>query len=403
MLKRRARRGKEDADRLPERWGIASQPRPEGALIWIHGASVGESLSALGLIEALQKTFPSVILLMTTGTRTSAAILKVRLPADVIHQMLPCDIPKSIQSFLDFWKPSLALFIESDLWPNVLYQTQQRDIPTLLLNGRISDKSFKRLKWVRPLFSPLIQKFKLCLVSSPLQAERLASLGARMQLTGNLKFTTPPLTCDEEELNRLKKAFGQRPLWLAASTHPGEEALILKAHQRLRQRFPKLLLILAPRHPHRVLEIQGLGEKMSLRLSIYSDEQEKKGSLSTAHGLLVDTLGDLGLFYRLSPLVFMGGSFVSVGGHNLIEPAQLGCAVLHGPLMEKNQDVADAFAQAGAAYIVGGEEELAEKVALLLKEPHKREELVEKAHHLVNSQKKVLDEVLEILEQWIQK
>lgn len=410
FLRRRVRSGKEDARRLPERWGIASRERPEGMLIWMHGASVGESLSALGLIGALQEAFPQMIILMTTGTRASAGILKNRLPPNVIHQMVPCDVPSAIQCFLDFWKPSLALFIESDLWPNLLSLTQQRDIPTILLNGRISDKSFRRWKWVKPLLSPLLTNFKICLVSSNRQAQRLQSLGATTKVTGNLKFTTPPLTYNKKELQKLKGALGKRPVWFAASTHPGEEALIFKAHKKLRKDFPKLLLILAPRHPHRVSEIQQIAEKDHMTVMVYSDEKERGSNptiisltLSTCGVFLIDTLGDLGLFYHLSPLVFMGGSFVSVGGHNLVEPAQLNCAILHGPLMEKNQDVADAFAQACAAYVVNGPEELAEKVKFLLEDPQKLNELIKNSNNLVMSHKKVLDETLSIVSCWVQK
>lgn len=403
LLKRRMQRGKEDPQRLPERWGMASHPRPEGKVVWIHAASIGESLSTLGLIAALQQAFPQVAILITTGTRTSAGILKQRLPAHVIHQMVPLDIPASVRRFLDFWKPSLGLFMEADLWPNLLFQTQQRAIPTLLLNGRLSDKSLRRWKWGRWLISPLIKNFTLCLVASALQAQRLTSLGAaHVKITGNLKFTTPPLTCAAQEWQRLKEALGKRPVWLAASTHPGEEQLILEAHHHLRVSFPSLLLILVPRHLHRVKDICALVEKEPLTVQLYSDEKEgKKGFSLTCDVFVGDTLGDLGLFYRLSPLAFIGGSFVPVGGHNLIEPAQLGCAVLHGPLMENNQDIAAAFKHATAAYEVDSPEKLAEKVKLLLKSPQKRHELIEKATSLVASQQKVLEEVTSLLQHWM--
>lgn len=325
-LARRLARGKENRARIGERLGQITIPRPTGRLVWVHGASVGESLSALPLMERLL-TEPDISVLVTSGTLASATILGQRLPAGALHQFVPLDTPRAVSRFFDHWKPDLGLFVESDLWPNLVMEATARGIPLALINARMSAESAQRWRWARKSGAALLGAFQIVLAQDEEIAIRFRTLGAKdVRVVGSLKADAPPLGADENRLSELKHAIGGRPVLLAAQTHPGEDETILPAHDLLRAHFPDLLTILVPRHIERGADIEMLcGNRASKRRST--------GSMVTPQTAvyIADTLGELGLFYRLAPFCFLGGTLVPLGGHNPLEPAALHCGVLAGP------------------------------------------------------------------------
>ena len=327
LLSRRLARGKESPQRLGERRGETSIARPPGHLVWAHGASVGEMLAIIPLVEGLRQRHFNV--LVTSGTVTSARLAEERLPQGVIHQFVPLDSPIFTSRFLDHWKPNLALFAESDLWPNLIMGSAKRNIPLILVNGRLSERSFTRWRYLPKTIGALLGSFDLCMTQSDADEERFRELGApRVTMTGNLKLDVPAPPVDAGKLNAMRVAVRIRPVIAAASTHPGEEAVIIDAHRRLKQSFPGLLTIIAPRHPERgpgVVEIATAAGQNAIARS---------RNLLPDRGTdvyVADTIGELGLIYRVAPIVFMGGSLVRHGGQNPIEAAKLGAAILHGP------------------------------------------------------------------------
>lgn len=362
-LERRKARGKEDSARFAERLGHAGRPRPTGSLVWMHGASVGEALSMLPLVDRLLARGLSV--LMTTGTVTSARLLAERLPRGALHQYVPVDRVAYVRAFLNHWRPDLALWAESEYWPNLLAETRHRGIPQVLIQGRMSPKSFAAWKKVPGFIHRMLAGFSLCLAQTESDASRIRALGGRdVRCLGNLKYAVAPLPCDETALQALKAEIAGRPLWLAASTHPGEEAMAGRVHAALGQ--PDLLTVIVPRHhtrgPDIAAELRGQGRAVALRSA---------GEALTA-GIQVyvaDTMGELGLFYRLGGPVFVGKSLCVGGGQNPFEPALLGAAVLFGPLMDNFPDMAPSMMAAQAALRVKDEGELAETVRALLANP----------------------------------
>jgi 3-deoxy-D-manno-octulosonic-acid transferase len=396
----RRRRGKEDRARFAERLGKADRPRPEGRLVWIHAASVGEATSALAFIDRLRETQPHLAILVTTGTVTSARLVASRTAGDgVLHQFVPVDRPRWVRRFLDHWRPDLAIWIESELWPVLVAETHARGVPMLLLNGRMSAGSFARWRrWPR-LAGHLLGGFALCLAQDEAQAERLRMLGAPRALSvGDLKAAATPLPADGAELARLRKAIGHRPRWLAASTHPGEEAAALAAHRALAPHHPGLLTIVAPRHPARADEVAALAAEHGLALARWS-RRELPGDGTQL--LLVDTMGELGLFYRLCRIVFVGGSLTPMGGHNPLEPAMLGCAILHGPDMANCAAMAGELAAAGAAQRVADADALREGLAPLLADAGEAARRGQAAEAVAAKSRGVLDAILAEFAPWL--
>jgi len=402
-LSSRIRKGKEIAERLDERKGktksdahMLSRKEP---VIWIHAASVGESLSVLVLIKRLLERCPSCFILLTTGTVTSASLLKKKLPVRVFHQFVPFDVRPWVKAFLDHWRPSLALWVESEIWPNLIWETTNRKIPLVMINGRMSEKSFKKWRWAKSLIQPLMGRFSLCFAQSSEDAHRLRLLGATKVIhAGNLKAAAEPLECDNEELQRIGHRVGMRPTWLAASTHDPEEEIIVQAHHLLKKKFPDLLTILVPRHPHRGAALR---EKFDQELCL---AQRSLGEIISdkTDFYLADTLGELGLFYRLSPIAFIGGSLTPIGGHNLIEPAHFGSAILHGPYMTNSREITALFRKENAAIEVTSAETLALHVEKLLTFPEQREEMVNAAWKIVQAQSQVVEKVVEGLEEFLE-
>lgn len=366
-LRRRVARGKEEPARLGERWGRAGQARPAGKLVWIHAASVGESLAVLPLLDAIRAQHPGLACLMTSGTVTSARLLAERLPAGVIHQFVPVDLPQAVGRFLDHWRPDLALFVESELWPTMLRALARRGTPLALVNARMSAGSFKGWNRVPGLAPGLLAGVRLVLAESPDSAERFRRLGApAVAAPGNLKLAAPPLVADAAELARLSTLLGARPRFVAASTHPGEEAIVAEALASLRRRWPDLICVLAPRHPDRGAELAALLRGSGLAVAQRSAGQSPDAASAV---LLADTLGELGLVYRLAGMAFIGGSLVPKGGQNLLEPARLGRALLAGPHLENFAQPAQHLERAGALRRVADAASLAAAVARWLEDP----------------------------------
>lgn len=341
MLARRVVSGKEIPARLGEREGIATIARPEGKLVWIHAASVGETMSVLPVLHALAGQ--GATLLLTTGTVTSAELAAARLPPGAIHQFVPLDVPEWVKNFLTHWRPDVAVFMESELWPNLLRGCDARGISRLLLNARMSDKSARN--WCRApgLARALLGGFRTVLAQSAGDAAKFRALGATAEEWGNLKFFTAPLPADEADLTTLQAQI-PGPSWLAASTHPGEEDIIAAAHKALLADFPSLTTIIAPRHPARGAEVATLCNNAPRRSL---GQPPMQGQIYIA-----DTLGELGLFFRATPFAFIGNSLVGFGGHNIIEPAQLARPVLSGPHLENFEEPAAILQKAGMLAIV---------------------------------------------------
>jgi 3-deoxy-D-manno-octulosonic-acid transferase len=364
LLSRRARQGKEDAARLDERRGIASRPRPGGFLVWVHAASVGETNAVLPLIGRLAAA--GVTVLFTTVTVTSAQIAAARLPQGAIHQFSPLDVAPWIDRFLRHWQPDLALFVESELWPVTIMSLAERGVPQVLVNARLSERSFGRWRRHESIARPLFARLALCLAQSPLDAERYRAMGVRrVEVTGNLKFDAPLPAPDPEAVAALRQSIGERPMWLAASTHEGEEAIAAQVHRELAPAHPGLLTVIVPRHPERgpaiaemlrqwglAVALRGPGEPVSSGTDIY----------------VADTLGELGLFYRIAPVAFIGGSLVPRGGQNPIEPVRFECAVLHGPHVHNFADIYAALVTSGSETVADAEQ-LAAAVHRLLADP----------------------------------
>ncbi len=357
MVARRAASGKEDPARLGERFGIASLPRPQGRLIWFHAASVGETMSVLPVIQAMAGRAE---VLLTTGTLTSAKLAAGRLPGFARHQFAPLDHPGWVARFLSYWQPDAVVFVESELWPAMLDACDSAGIPRLLINARISAKSARNWRRAGGLAGRVLRLFRYIHAQSGGDAENLRGLGMQDILEwGNLKFFAPELPVDEAELAAFRAALPGRS-WLAASTHPGEEALMLQAHETLLQNFPALVTIIVPRHPERGAEVAALAAAPRRSLG----QAPEPGKIYIA-----DTLGELGLFFRAAPFAFIGNSLAGFGGHNVIEPAMLARPVITGPHNENFLEAAGRLRDAGALIEVADAGALANAVRAWLDNP----------------------------------
>jgi 3-deoxy-D-manno-octulosonic-acid transferase len=366
-LQKRARAGKEDTARAGERCGVAGVPRPIGRLVWFHAASVGESLSLLSLIAQTRKTYPDMHVLVTTGTVTSAKLMAERLPAGSIHQYVPVDHPNWVARFLDYWQPDLALWAESEFWPNLLLAMQERGIPAVLLNARMSVDSFRTWSRVKKTAAKLLSTFDLCLAQNAAEADRLKKLGAKhVKVSANLKYAAVPLPFDQAALENIQAQTGDRPLLLWASTHAGEETMAMRVHQALAPQTPDLLTIIVPRHPARGGEITADITAAGLAVSRRSADDALTPQTQI---YIADTLGELGLFYHLCKHVVMGGSFADVGGHNPIEPAQYGDVIFFGPMTYNFLTIMEDFRQAKAVVEVRDEADLIAKLRPVMTTP----------------------------------
>jgi 3-deoxy-D-manno-octulosonic-acid transferase len=392
-LSRRLAAGKEDPARFGERLGLAGKPRPHGKLVWIHAASVGESLSMQPLLERLMADFSNWNILLTTGTVTSATLMAERLPGGVIHQYVPVDRSAYVTKFLNHWRPDLALWAESEFWPNLISRSAARNLPMILINGRISNNSYRNWRRFAGLIRRLLGAFSLCLGQTNIDAARLSDLGAKnAKSVGNLKFAAPALPADIQELDILKAQINGRPCWLASSTHKGEEEIAGSVHLSLKQKQPGLLTLIVPRHAGRGAEIAASLRTMGLNTVLRSTGDKIDAGTDI---YIADTMGELGLFYRLAPIVFMGKSLVASGGQNPLEAARLGCAIIFGPLMTNFEEIATSFIQKQASLEIVDEAGLRDSVSHLLDNPDECLKLGQAAIQAADDEASVLDAVME--------
>jgi 3-deoxy-D-manno-octulosonic-acid transferase len=381
MLAWRSRRGKEEPKRRGERYGQASVPRPAGFLAWFHAASVGEANAVLPVIDTIAVEHPEIRMLLTTGTVTSAKLAQARLPQGAVHQYVPLDHQGYVQAFLDHWRPDLAVFVESEIWPNLVLETKARNIPLVLINGRMSFASFRRWRR-RPGFSrPLFSSFSLVLAQNERLAQRFTALGAPQALSvGNLKADAPPPPTDLAGHKRLAAALSGRKVWLAASTHPGEDDMAAVAHLAMKRMHPDLLTVIVPRHPERGPQIARLLAGANLNVALRSE-----GKLPDAGTdiYIADTIGELGLFYNLVPVAFIGGSLVPHGGQNPVEAIKLGAAVLSGPHWRNFADAYDELLEAGGCMQVDDAASLAAAALGLLEDTQARAMMMARAESAI--------------------
>jgi 3-deoxy-D-manno-octulosonic-acid transferase len=350
--------------RQRERLGEATCPRPGGRLVWFHAASVGESLSVLPLVRVMTE---GAAVLVTTGTASSAAILAGRLPEGVLHQFAPLDAKGPLARFLDHWRPDLAVMVESEIWPQTLRAVRARGVPLVLMNARMSARTLRAWGRMPRSARAVLGLFDRIVAQSEAGRDALLALGAdaaRVSVGGNMKAVAPPPPADPAEMARLRAVLDGAPVWAAVSTHPGEEEAVVAAHRPVLARHPKARLILVPRHPERATDIRALIARGGFAATVRSEGGVPDGAVH-----LADTLGETGLWFRLAPVVFLGGSLVPVGGHNPWEAAQCGAALLMGPLRETVEADMAELEGAGAALTVRDADALGEAVAGLLGDP----------------------------------
>lgn len=360
-LQQRLTRGKETLVSLDQRWMSRPPPRPEGTLVWGHAVGVGEALALAGLLKRLHEQRPDLHFLITTTARTSGqALAKQQLGPHFTHWFAPVDTPSNVARFLKHWQPDLALWCEMDLWPALIDATAQRGTPHVLVNARLSPQSMAKRRWGRALYAPLLAGFDAIWAQNADTAQHLQALGAlpdRVDITGTIKAMVPPLSANSDDVTQWRDALGARPVWVLASSHPGEEELALAAHKLLRHKHPDALLIVAPRDAGRGATVAALcGTDTPMR---------SQGALLPGQGAcyVADTMGELGLWYRLSRVAMVGGSWAPVGGHNPFEATALGNTVLHGPQVHNfSESYADLDAQ-GLSVLAHTAESLAATVA----------------------------------------
>jgi 3-deoxy-D-manno-octulosonic-acid transferase len=397
FLRARARKGKEDHERRGERYGYASWDRPDGPLVWLHAASVGESLAIMPLIKRMESF--GISLVLTTGTVTSASVARDRISERTIHQYVPMDMKRAVCRFLDHWQPDLAIFAESEIWPTTIQELAKRNIPQILVNARMSDRSNARWSKRPSLAHAIFGNLSQVLAQSEIDGERFRALGAPwVSVVGNLKIDVGVPHADPASLAALKAAIGERPTWIAVSTHQGEEGSVAQVHKMLAQHEPDILTILVPRHPDRngevVAELQNQGVSFASRSA---------GQPITPQTdiYLGDTIGEMGLYLGLSDIAFMGKSLKSQGGQNPIEPVMTNTAILSGRYVQNFRDTYQALLEAGGARLVRDESMLAGHVLHLLRNRQDLEAMQAAAHVTVSRMTGALERSIEALDPYI--
>jgi 3-deoxy-D-manno-octulosonic-acid transferase len=401
LLNMRGQNGKEDPTRRGERLGFAGRPRPDGQVVWIHAASVGETNAILPLIEGILAANPHVHVLLTTGTITSADIAARRLPARAIHQYVPLDVPQYVGRFLDHWKPAIAIFTESDIWPNLVLATSARHIPLVLVNARMSPRSINRWRRFAKFGRPLFSRFAAILAQNDNIARAVKRLGAPNVITaGNIKIDSPAPPVDPAVKAKLKAAIGDRPVFLAASTHPGEDTVIAAAHSLMRRNLEGLLTIIVPRHPERggglAASLGGLGLKTQLRSRAADPAPETEIYIA-------DTIGELGTFYSVAPVALIGGSLVEHGGQNPIEAIRLGACVLTGPYTHNFRDAYASLYREKGAIEVRSSDDIARQVTKLLSDKLAAERMRAGADRALQTLGGALDKTLGAIQPLLEK
>lgn len=394
-IKKRQKAKKEHPTRFNERLGNYKVPRPQGKLYWMHGASVGESVSMLPLIDKLLKEDPELSILVTTGTLTSAEIMAKRLPKRAFHQFIPFDVPAFAQKLIKHFKPDAVLWFESELWPSLLSEIKKAKIPLVLVNGRISDKSFETWKKFKFVSKELLGYFSLCLGQSEQDKNRLILLGApKADCVGNLKFAGMPLPVDENKMNVLKEQIGDRPVFLLSSTHNDEEERFALYLPWLKDNVNRVLTIVAPRHPNRGDDIVRMYRSRNFNVAQRSREEDITPETDI---YVADTIGEMGLWYALSAISFIGGSLIPHGGQNFMEAARDKNAVLVGPNMQNFVEMMNRARFYDAVYQVGSVEDAVEEVITLFRDENLLRERQQKAYLWTQKEEAVLDGIVNAL------
>jgi 3-deoxy-D-manno-octulosonic-acid transferase len=385
-----------------ERFGYGEKLEPSG--IWVHAVSVGEVQASAALVTTLRERYPMVPIVVTTLTPTGAARARA-LFKDLVHvRYIPFDLPGSVRRFFNRVQPRLAVIFETELWPNLYYECNRRRIPLVLASARISQRSVNRYMRLGSLFRATLSRGVVVAAQGEGDADRFKLLGADPELThvtGNIKFDFAVPNDIHERGQKLREFYApSRPVWIAGSTHGGEEEMVLEAHQLVRGRHPRALLVLVPRHPPRFDEVANLLQRAGIRFVRRSQRLgEKAGTAAAAADvLLVDTLGELLDFYAAGDVAFVGGSLVPIGGHNLLEPAALGLPVLTGPHTQNSADIANMLIQRGAAAVVNDAEQLGEAVSTLLSDANERERMGALGRDSVDSNRGALGKLLGLIE-----
>lgn len=398
----RLARGKEEAERLQEKLGLPGRKRPPGRLAWLHGASVGEALALLPLVERLVACGLNV--LVTTGTVSSARILAARLGPGAMHQYAPLDVPRFVSRFLTHWQPDIALVAESEIWPNQYAALRHAKIPLIMVNARLSQRSYLRWQQFAGTIAATLANVDICLAQTSEDGERLRYLGARhVEIAGNLKYDVPALPADNGEVAALAAAIGARPVWLAASTHPGEEAIVAEVHKSMRQRVPGLLTLMAPRHIDRADALVQQLKAMNLTIA-----QRSQNAVITplTDIYLADTMGEMGLLYRLANIVLVGKSLdcglaKSGGGQNPIEPAKLGNAILHGPHVANFTEAYARLDAGGGGLCIHDNTQLTEALAELLSERNRLRAMARAAQETMAQLGGATDHIMKVIDPYL--
>ena len=391
----RRRKGKEDPVRHPERLGKNLPKRPRGQLIWMHGASVGECLSMMPLIKRILEKNTRCHIMVTSGTVTSAGLMQKRLPDRAFHVYVPVDMTGPCRRFVEHFRPDAVLWFESEFWPNLLSEIHRAKVPLVLLNGRISDRSFRRWQRFLWVIRSVLGLFTLVFGQTEEDARRLRVLGAPdAACVGNIKCAAPPAPYDEKALAELLRQIGNRPCWVGGSTHPDEEAQMADVHKQLLSQFPDLLTISAPRHPERRDEVRAAFEKRGLRVAVRSAGEAITPETQV---YLADTLGEMGLIYRLAPIVFVGGSLIPFGGQNMLEPMRLGRVVMIGPHAFNFRAIVATSKENGSLIEVADKDVLGNNLAFYLAHPEHRTAIAQKAEETACAEMAVLDRLWQAL------
>ncbi|MCO5082869.1 MAG: lipid IV(A) 3-deoxy-D-manno-octulosonic acid transferase [Rhizobiaceae bacterium] len=394
----RATRGKEDPKRRSERYGYASRHRPPGPLIWFHAASVGETLAVIPLVESIVAYGVNIVL--TTGTVTSARLVEERLGNRVIHQYVPLDLRPAVRRFLDFWRPDLVIIAESEIWPMTILELGARRVPQILVNGRLSDRSFAAWQKRHHIAEALFENLAHVVAQSDVDGERFRALGARpVTVSGNLKVDTPPPPVDDKALAQLQRQIGKRKTWAAVSTHDGEEAVAAEVHTMLRGRHRGLLTIIVPRHPDRA---QALAEEFRAQGLVVARRSLGEKITPETDILLGDTIGEMGLYLRLTEIAFVGRSLTSEGGQNPLEPAMLETAVLAGRNVQNFRESYQRLIESGGAKFVRDRDMLAGAVNFLLNNEVARQEMISAGAQTVEEMRGALNRTLKAIDPFIQ-
>ncbi len=388
---------KEDKKRLKERFGTATKSRPKGEVIWLHAVSVGETNSALILIDELLKSKQQISILFTSTTLTSAAIIAQKIPQfndRVIHQFLPIDSYFCVKNFFNFWQPKMAIFVESEIWPNLIVTAKENGLTTFLVNARLSEKSAKRWRLAKIFGFKIFDYFDAIFAQSVDDQKRLQQLSnSEVLFYGNIKSQAQNLVFKAEELLRLKSQIGVRKFWLAASTHKGEEEFVLQTHQHLKKFFPDLLTIIVPRHPNRADQIKSIFSNIN-----FAQRSLNQNIVDTTEIYLADSLNEMGLFYSLAKFAFIGGSLTEVGGHNPFEAIKLGCAVISGRNVFNFKEIYTRLEQHQACLMVNSGAELARKVAEFLHDDDLVKAISKRASELIASSEDIAKKIVDKIE-----